>query len=126
MKKRIVFLCVFALVASMFATQALSNGRTEDPIGVAVSPQLLNLDTVQSGYVTVHTAISYRSVATSTVRLNGIPARLTFADSCGNLVAKFTEQTVEAVVSAPTSVLTLTGLRLDGTPFEGSDTVRVR
>ncbi|HNT33391.1 MAG TPA: hypothetical protein PKH07_00145 [bacterium] len=127
MKKVCVgFLGVLILGGLLFSQQALSNSRTEDPIGVAVAPQLLILDTVQSGEVTVHTAIPYRSVLKGSVFLNGIAASSTFADSRGQLVAKFKESLVEAIVEPPSAFLTLTGLYLDGSAFSGSETIQVR
>lgn len=126
MKKYVGLIAVLVVLGAFFSQQALSNSRTDDPIGVAISPQLLILDTVQGGQVTVHTSIAFRSVDRASVCLNGIAAAATFADSRGQLVARFQEELVEAIVEVPSAVLTLTGLYLDGSAFSGSDTVQVR
>ena len=126
MKKCVGLVCVLLLSGFVFSQQAVPNARTDDPLGVAVSPQLLILDKVQSGAVTVHTSIPYRSVSRGTVELNGISASVTYSDSCGNLVAKFKETTVKSVVVVRSTELTLTGAYLNGGTFLGSDTVQVR
>ena len=101
------------------------NQRTEDSLGVAVSPHTLLLSRNQGGSVVVHTYIPYSTVDTSTVTLNDVPAEWTKADDCGNLVAYFDEWTIKDLVSAPEFTLYLRGYTKDGTFFEGSDTVRV-
>lgn len=117
-------LLLAALSAALLAF-ANSNSRTDDAIGVAVSPQKLLLGTVQSGSVLVHTSISFSSVATSTLELNGLPAAGAFADSLGHLVASFHEAEVKAIVAPPMATLTLTGSYLSGESFGGSDVVAV-
>ena len=106
--------------------KAFSGARTEDPLGVAVSPQMILLGSDQGGDVSVHTDIPYGSVDCSTLALNGIPVSWTKADSCGNLVAKFDEWAVKAIVAPPGATMTLTGTTKDGVSFAGSDTVQVR
>ncbi len=115
-----VVLCVLAVVS-----QAWSNSRTDDPLGIAVSPQTLILSLDQGGAVTVHTAIKYSAVQPASLTLNGVAATSTWADSRGNVVARFNESQVEATVAPPSAELTLEGLMKDGSPFAGSDTVRV-
>ena len=122
MQVSLVFVAV-ALVAAI--AYSSGNGRTDDPLGVAVSPRTLLLSQTQSGRVTVHTAIPYRSVVASSVALNGIPATATWADLRGDLVAGFGEATIKAIVEPPEAVLTLTGVTTAGQPFTGSDTVQV-
>lgn len=107
-------------------TAVISGGRSDDPLGVAVSPQLLILGVAQGGYVTVHTdGLPFSQVVGSSVTLNDVPAASVFADDCGDLVAKFKEAEIEALVSPPSAVLTLAGVKTDGTTFSGSDTVKV-
>ena len=109
------------------AGTAFSNSRTDDPLGVAVSPQMLLLSSDQGGEVTVHTAIPLSWVDRASVRLEGLVPIGIGADSCGNMVAKFVEAEVESIVSPPGAVLTLTGnYDEDGEPFSGSDEVQVR
>lgn len=124
MKRTLVAMCGFGLVLAL-TSEGLSNNRTDDPLGIAVSPQTLILDSDQGGRVTVHTAIPASQVDRSSVALNGIPASSTGVDLRGNLVANFLEADIKAIVEPPETTLTLTGDRLDGTSFAGSDTVRV-
>lgn len=109
----------------VIAGQAWSNSRTVDPLGVAVSPQTLILSQDQGGAVTVHTAIPFSEVNVASLDLSGITADAAWADSCGNLVARFNEGAVEAIVAPPSAVLTLHGQMKDGEYFAGSDVVRV-
>jgi len=116
-----------ALVTAMLAqgSTALAGARSDDPLGIAVSPQMLLLGAVQSGTVLVHTDIPISVVATATMELQGIPAIGAYADSLGQVVAVFDEADVKSIVAPPGAVLTLTGYYVDGEPFSGSDTVQV-
>ena len=124
MRRGLLTACVITIAIGIAAT-GISNSRTDDPLGVAVSPQTLLLGCEQGGSVVVHTFIPYSTVDTATVELNGIAATWTKADDCGYLVAYFDEGEIKAIVSPPSAVLTLTGKTKDGVPFEGSDGVRV-
>ena len=116
---------VLLLGLSILAGPAFSGERSDDPLGVAVSPQMLIIGAVQ-GSVSVHTDIPYGSVdKTKSVTLNGVDAVYLKADDCGNLVAKYREAEIKAIVAPPSAVMTLEGTRKDGTTFSGSDTVRV-
>lgn len=123
MKRSIVVIASLCLVAALYAT-AFCGNRTDDSLGVAVSPQTLLLGEEQSSVV-VHTAIPLSAVDTSSLTLNGIPVVWTKADARGELVAFFDEAAVKAVVAPPSAVLTLSGTRKDGSSFSGSDEVRV-
>ena len=118
-----VGLVLAGLVSGGLVTRA--GERTDDPLGVAVSPQTLLLGAVQSGRVTVHTDIPLSTVATDSLALNGLPAIGAFADALGHLVAVFDESAVKALAAPPALVLTLTGAYRTGERFAGSDTVRV-
>lgn len=98
----------------------------DDEVLVQVAPQTFILNTTQSGEITVHAEVPYSAVDTSSITLNGIPVTWTKADNRGELVAKFDESLVEAILEVPSTLLTLTGNRLDGTTFSGSDEVQVR
>ena len=116
---------VLLLGLTILAGPAFSGERSDDPLGVAVSPQMLIIGAVQ-GSVSVHTDIPYGSVdKTKSVTLNGVDAVYLKADDCGNLVAKYRESEIKAIVSPPFALMTLEGTRKDGTTFSGSDTVRV-
>ncbi len=123
MAKHVVIALCLVLVA---ATAVISGNRSDDPLGVAVSPQTLLLGSAQGGSVVVHTdGLPYSSVDPKSVTLNGIAATATKADLCGDLVAYFSESAVKAIVSPPSATLTLSGSKLDGTTFSGSDSVKV-
>ena len=124
MRRNIIIACVLIMVVGIAGT-VFSNNRTDDPLGVAVSPQMLLLGRDQGGSVVVHTSIPYGSVDTASLELNGLPVVWTKADDCGNLVAYFDEDAVKAIVAPPSAVMTLTGTTKDGVPFEGSDSIRV-
>ena len=124
MKSTILTTCVLTIIIGLTGS-VFSNNRTDDPLGVAVSPQALLLGFDQGGSVVVHTKIPYGSVDKTSIELNGIASTWTKADDCGNLVAYFDEDEVKAIVAPPSAVMTLTGTLNSGQPFEGSDTVKV-
>ena len=107
------------------ATRDLYNNRTDDEIGVAVSPQMMLLSSVQ-GTVAVHTYVPYGSVNTSTLTLNYEPATSSKADSCGRLVAYFDEAAIKAIITPDEELMTLRGEYKTGGSFEGSETVKVK
>ena len=120
--KRLVSLLAFGAALLVVAAPVAS----AEEVVVQVAPATLLLSSTQSGQVTVHVTIAYSRVDLSrAITLNGIPSSWTFADSRGELVAKFDEVAVKAIVAAPSATLTLTGVTVDGESFEGSDTVRV-
>ena len=119
----VVFVCL--LVLGVCGGMVFAGARTDDPLGIAVSPQNIILSSVQSGAVTVHTDIPLSSVDTSSLDLNGIPVSGVGADALGHLVARFPEDEVKAIVSPPGATLTLTGNYRLGGSFSGSDTVKV-
>lgn len=92
---------------------------------VTVSPSTIVLGLDKGSEVTVHTDIPLSVVDRSSVALSGVTPYTTFADSCGNLVAKFRQEEIESIVAPPQATLTLTGMTEDGESFSGSDTVRV-
>ena len=122
---RSLFVILMLSVFLFAAVSAFSGNRSDDPLGIAVSPQTLILNFEQGGHVCVHTDIPYGTVNKSSLALSGVPVWWTKADLRGCLVAYFHEEDVEAIVSPPSATLTLTGLRTDGTAFSGSDTVSV-
>jgi hypothetical protein len=94
-------------------------------IDIKVSPHVIVLES-EGEWITVHTNIAFGSVDTSSVSLNGVPAALTKADLRGNLVAKFTQTDIKAIVAPPETLLELRGLTTGGEEFSGSETVEVR
>ena len=94
-------------------------------IAITVSPSTIVLGYDKGDRVTVHTDIPLAQVDRASVTMNGITPLFVKADNCGDLVAKFDQASVEALVEPPSATLTLTGLTIDGAPFSGSDDVRV-
>ena len=115
MKKRAWIAIVCLLLGCGQLT--LSAGRPTSDI--LISPQTLLLDRTQSGNVTVHTYVAFTGQAN--VTLEGIEARVIYSDDCGNLVAKFDEDAIKAIVAPPKATLALS---IEGEHI-GSDTVRV-
>lgn len=117
---------IFALCLVLAATlTAVCGQRTDDPLGVSISPQTLILNSAQGGSVTVHTDIKLSVVDASSLALEGIAASGVGADARGCVVASFNEAAVKAIVGPPSATLTLTGTYKDGETFSGSDSVRV-
>jgi hypothetical protein len=125
MKKWIVSLSVVLLGIGVLFGQAFPGAGNGD-VYVLVSPQTLLLSSSQGGWITVHAAIPYGQVDTSSLELNGVSAGATKADARGELVAKFDEDAIKALVSPPSAVLALTGLTVDGDEIYGEDEVQVR
>ena len=99
--------------------------KAEGEIFVKVSPNTIVIASL-GDWITVHTNIAYGIVDTSSVTLNGVPVAWTKSDLRGNLVAKFTQADIKAIVAPPEATLELSGLTTGGEPFTGSDTVTVR
>ena len=118
---------ILALCLAVVSTAGvIAGGRSDDPLGVAVSPQMLLLNSDQSGTVVVHTdGLPSSAVVPGSVKLNGVPALGTGADACGDLVASFDEKAIKAIVEPPAAALTLTGEYTEGGTFSGTDTVKV-
>lgn len=119
-----VFVVVGGAVAgTAFCTSAPASDAIE--IDATVSPSTIVLGLDKGAAVTVHTDIPLSAVDRPSVALSGVSAYLTKADSCGNLVAKFHQEEIEAIVAPPEATVVLTGFTKDGDPFSGADTVRV-
>ncbi len=73
MKRLIIGTLGLCIAMALQMGNAFSNSRTDDPLGIAVSPQTLILGFDQGGSVKVHTAIPLGTVIRCTVTLNGIP-----------------------------------------------------
>ncbi|MBN2450314.1 MAG: hypothetical protein JXR77_07990 [Lentisphaeria bacterium] len=102
----------------------LRAAESVDPDGIAVSPSTLVMGS-QGVWVTVHADIPYSSVDVANVWLNGVLVSATFADSQGELVAKFQIDAVKGTVAPPSAVVKLVALTLDGDVFSATDTIRV-
>jgi hypothetical protein len=115
-----------ASIASVLATVVLAvAAQAADLIvPIVVAPSTINLQAAGE-WVTVHAEIDYSDVEAASVTLNGIPVKATFADSRGELVAKFVVGAVRGIVEPGTAELTLSGTTRDGGTFSGTDTVKV-
>jgi len=111
-----------AFLAPVILATAVHGADATVPI--VVSPSTINLQAAGE-WVTVHAEIDYSAVEGASVTLNGIPVQATFADSRGDLVAKFLVGDVRAIVEPGTAELTLSGTTRDGGTFSGTDTVKV-
>ncbi|MBM3495792.1 MAG: hypothetical protein FJX72_15925 [Armatimonadetes bacterium] len=114
-------------VAALLGILAIGTAVARDArvVALQVSPATLQLGLDQGGRVTAHVDIQLSEVATSTVKMNGVPATSCFADTLGQLVAKFPETAIENTVSPGTALMTLEGATKAGVPFVGQCTVRV-
>lgn len=93
-------------------------------VPIQVSPATLVLDSPGT-WVTVHADIAYGDVDHATLTMNGVEVVYVKSDNCGDLVVKFDRRDVQDIVSPPEATLTLTGFTVDGTPFAGSQVIRV-
>lgn len=110
-------------VAGLIAQEAAA----EEPITIPiqVSPATI-VSSSLGGCVSVHTEIAYSAVDRESIELNGLKPYAVKYDARGDLVAKFNLDEVKAIVSPPSTILTLTGLTRTGEVFTGSDEVEVR
>ena len=114
------------LVLGVFVAAAYSDGDDADlAVVIRIAPNTIVLGD-PGAMVTVHAYIPYSAVDTSTVTLNGVPARICFPDDRGNLVSKFVEALIEEIVAPPSATLTLDGMTKGGESFTGSGTVQVK
>jgi hypothetical protein len=114
-------------LAGVWAGQVAANQQVSDPSTMAVAPNTLQLSKVQAN-VTVHTAIPYGAVDTATLEMNGLRPLSVGWDTCGDLVAKFSEAEVKAlaIVAPPEATLTMTGVLVNGEPLSLTGTVQVK
>ena len=113
------------MVAYLPGTFCLGSSEAVIDIALSVSPNTIVLGCDKGDRVTVHTDIPLAQVNRESVALSGVAPVLVKADNCGNLVAKFDQALIEALVAPPEATLVLTGTTTDEVPFSGSDTVRV-
>lgn len=115
----------FAGVFAVVVLAAVAQGA-DLIVSIVISPSTINLQS-NGVWVTVHADIPYSTVdtKTATVTLDGIVARATFADNCGDLVAKFAVDEVRDILNPGPATLTLAGWTVDGNSFSGTDAVMV-
>lgn len=116
-------------IVALFVAGAFSGGAAWADefikVDVTVSPSMIVLGLDKGASVTVHTDIALSVVDCNSVQLSGVSAYLTKADCRGNLVGKFTQAEIEALLTPGAVTMVLTGVTVDGTAFQGSDTVYV-
>ena len=126
--KNLVQLCIILLVVGCFVGLAWGNKACETPDGafdIMISPKTIVLSS-PCDTITVHSNIPFDDVDGS-VAINGVDARATFPDDCGDLVAKIDiEALAEFLTPGPDVTLTLSGLLDDGIAFAVDETITVK
>ena len=120
-KNVLLSICAIGLFSGLFVGPVNADDLTVD---IVISPNVINIDS-KGVWVTVHAEIPYSVVAGASVKLNGIDVTATFADSRGELVAKFCVDAVKEILEPGTAELTLSGVTKDGISFSGTDTIKV-
>jgi len=127
MIRRITPLLIVLLLLGLSLGSALAqDGLT---VKMKISPNAISDVAQGPRNLTVHVDIAYGLVDAGSVWLEGIEAASIFPDDRGDLVAKFAMDRVRGLISEDVRQqgdlsLTLTGTA-EGTPFSGSDTVRI-
>jgi hypothetical protein len=97
---------------------------------IAIAPRTLNLKS-KGKWITCYIRLAEQydvlDIDASTVRLEGViaPDRMRFDAEQQVAMAKFSRSDVQAILEPGEAELTVTGKLIDGTTFEGTDTVRV-
>jgi hypothetical protein len=118
-----VFVLAWVVFAALPPAVDSAPNRT---VNIEIAPKTLLLGSTQGGEVTVHAEIAYSAVDHASLTLGGIAVSWTKSDSRGELVAKFDEGAVKAIVTPPAATLELAGFTADGEYFSGSAVVAVR
>ena len=119
--------CLSGMVMGLYGPGTFCQASAENTIGISitVSPSTIVLGTDKGDRVTVHTDIPLAAVDRESLALSGVAPILVKADDRGNLVAKFDQESIEAIVAPPKATLVLTGTTIENGVFCGSDDVRV-
>jgi hypothetical protein len=137
-KAVIATLVLISLIGIAGSVQAQNGGTVVstvdsvvDGVEITIAPSTLTLDVDSGEWVTVHTNIGYYTEYDSDVvlQLNGVNVAWTKSDNCGNLVAKFAQTDIIAIIDTEAIengevTLLFTGNTIDG-PFSAEDTIRV-
>lgn len=105
-------------------------GKDQRADGIQVAPNVIALH-ANVQWLHVHTNQPFGTVDTTTVELDvndcTIYTKHVFADSCGNLVAKFDMADIKPCVAGPEATFKLIAALWEKSvdPFVGSDTVKV-
>ena len=99
------------------------------PATVRIEPETLNLASqgVFTAFIQLPEGYDAADIDVSTVVCEGAPAvrGMVSEEDNGTYIAKFNRQDLINVTTGDEVTLTVTGELYDGTPFEGSDTIRV-
>ncbi len=130
MTKKILFILVAVILVALPLTTEASTSE-DGSIYIAASPKALIFQGEgDQVIITVHTNVSYSSVAAGSVQLDTgisiLPASYTYADDRGNLVAKFYGIKYSNLLVEDKQVnLILNGVYDNGETFSGLDTIYV-
>ncbi|MFC2009087.1 hypothetical protein ACFLUT_03435 [Chloroflexota bacterium] len=124
--KRRLTIALIAAMAIAVLVPMTALAEEAETIDIVVAPSTINLN-YQGPCVTVHTDLAFSESGGYVWYLDGVEAYDTFADDCGDLVAKFDSDAVMAVLEASDEpvTLTLTGQDGDVVIYQGTDDVRV-
>ena len=118
------------MLAGLSAGKIAADSGT-DTLTVKITPQSLNLNS-KGRWITCHISFSddldVNNVDTDTLRLQGqvSPDNINVYSNSQKIKVKFDRFAVQQLLSPGEKVqVTLTGYLLDGTPFEGSDIIKV-
>jgi hypothetical protein len=111
-------------LARLFINALLFRGQI--PATIDIDPDTLNLKAkgVFTAYITLPEGYSVEDINVTTLECEGAQAVKSSIEE-GMLVAKFNREDLIDIEPDDKVTLTVTGLLNDGTPFEGSDTIRV-
>jgi hypothetical protein len=96
-------------------------------VGIDIKPETLNLKSKGkfTAFIELPEGYDEEDVATSTVACEGAPAVSAVMADNNKLIVKFNREDLVGVSTGDAVELTVTGEFIDGTPFIGSDTIRV-
>ena len=128
--KNLVRLSIVLLLVGCFVGLAWANKACETPddsFNIMISPKTIVLSS-PCDTITVHSNIPFGAVFEGSVAINDIDECTTFADDCGDLVAKIgVEALAKFLEPGEIITLTLSGiLTEDGTGFTVDGTITVK
>jgi hypothetical protein len=127
--KNLVKLSIVLLLVGCFVGLAWANKACQTPDGdfsIMISPRTIVLSS-PCDTITVHSNIPYGDVDVTTVAINDAPVLATFADDCGDLVAKIgVDDLADSLAPGEVITLTLSGTLVDGTEFSVANTITVK
>lgn len=94
---------------------------------IEIKPETLNLKSKGefTAFIDLPEGYDEEEIDISTVECEGAPALKGMMADDGRLIVKFDREYLSDVPTGDAVELTVTGELTDGTPFEGSDTIRV-